>query len=48
MQALRREQQLEEVKEELRGEQQLTDRQGGYMESDLQYQPTIVQGAQGN
>ena len=43
-----REQQLEEVKEELRGEQQLTDRQGGYAESEQQYGPAMVQGAQGN
>ena len=43
-----REQQLEEVKEELRGEQQLTDRQGGYTESEQPYRPAMVQGAQGN
>ena len=43
-----REQQLEEVKEELRGEQQLTDRPGGYPDHDQHYHEAVVQGAQGN
>jgi len=37
-----REQQLEEVKEELRGEQQLTDRPGAYPENDQHYQEAVV------
>jgi len=37
-----REHQLEEDKEELRGEQQLTDRPGAYPENDQHYQEAVV------